>query len=145
MAVKLRLSRCGCRNRPFYRVTAADSKSLRDGKHLEVLGFYNPLPGKDEQKQMGLKVDRVKYWLSVGAQPSDPVQRLLFRSGLLPPPLMTAMGRKGGPREMHPIDPMTGRFLTPETSKKVNLEFEISPDEDESANSTGTSYLSLSF
>ncbi|KAL8102593.1 hypothetical protein AgCh_027205 [Apium graveolens] len=61
---------------------------------------------------MGLNFDRVKYWLSVGAQPSDPVQRLLFRAGVLPPPPMLAMGRKGGPRDTRPIDPMTGRYLT---------------------------------
>ncbi|THG03285.1 hypothetical protein TEA_028382 [Camellia sinensis var. sinensis] len=52
------------------------------------------------------------YWLSVGAQPSEPVERLLFRSRLLPPPPMLAMGRKGGPRDTRPIDPMTGRYLT---------------------------------
>ncbi|WVZ65443.1 hypothetical protein U9M48_014803 [Paspalum notatum var. saurae] len=51
------------------------------------------------------------YWLSVGAQPSDPVQRILFRAGLLPPPPMLAMARKGGPRDRRPIHPMTGRPL----------------------------------
>ncbi|CAN1814007.1 30S ribosomal protein S16-2, chloroplastic/mitochondrial [Linum perenne] len=45
MVVRIRLSRFGCRNKPFYRVMAADSRSPRDGKHLEVLGYYNPLPG----------------------------------------------------------------------------------------------------
>uniref|UniRef100_A0A0D3H8I3 30S ribosomal protein S16 n=1 Tax=Oryza barthii TaxID=65489 RepID=A0A0D3H8I3_9ORYZ len=105
------VTRFGCRNRPFYRVMAADSRSPRDGKHLEVLGYYNPLPGKDGGKRMGLKFDRVKYWLSVGAQPSDPVQRILFRAGLLPPPPMLAMARKGGPRDRRPIHPMTGRPL----------------------------------
>lgn len=55
----------------------------------------------------------VRYWLSVGAQPSDPVQRILFRAGLLPPPPMLAMGRKGGPRDTRPVDPLTGRVLTP--------------------------------
>ncbi|GKV04231.1 hypothetical protein SLEP1_g16418 [Rubroshorea leprosula] len=52
-----------------------------------------------------------RYWLSVGAQPSEPVQHLLFRSGLLPPPPMVAMGHKGGPRDTRPVDPMTGRLL----------------------------------
>ncbi|XP_006659613.1 30S ribosomal protein S16-2, chloroplastic/mitochondrial [Oryza brachyantha] len=108
MVVRIRLARFGCRNRPFYRVMAADSRSPRDGKHLEVLGYYNPLPGKDGGKRMGLKFDRVKYWLSVGAQPSDPVECILFRAGILPPPPMLAMGHKGGPRDRHPIDPMIG-------------------------------------
>ncbi|XP_019197633.1 PREDICTED: 30S ribosomal protein S16-2, chloroplastic/mitochondrial-like isoform X1 [Ipomoea nil] len=108
MVVRLRLSRFGCKNKPFYRVMAADGRSPRDGKHLEVLGYYNPLPGQDGGKQMGLNFERVKYWLSVGAQPSDPVERLLFRAGLLPPPPMMAMGRKGGPRDNRQVDPMTG-------------------------------------
>ncbi|XP_062010697.1 small ribosomal subunit protein bS16m/bS16c-like [Rosa rugosa] len=114
MVVRLRLARFGCKNRPFYRVMAADSRSPRDGKHLEVLGYYNPLPGQDGGKRMGLNFDRVKYWLSVGAQPSDPVQCLLFRAGLLPPTPMMAMARKGGPRDTRPVDPMSGRILTPE-------------------------------
>ncbi|KAE8056242.1 hypothetical protein FH972_013031 [Carpinus fangiana] len=114
MVVRIRLSRFGCRNKPFYRVMAANSRSPRDGKHLEVLGYYNPLPGQDGGKRMGLNFERVKYWLSVGAQASEPVQRILFRAGLLPPPPMMAMGRKGGPRDTRPVDPMTGRVLTPE-------------------------------
>ncbi|GKD36816.1 probable pre-mRNA-splicing factor ATP-dependent RNA helicase DEAH5 [Tanacetum coccineum] len=60
MVVRLRLARLGCRNRPFYRVMAADSRSPRDGKHIEVLGYYNPLPGQDGGKRMGLNFDRVK-------------------------------------------------------------------------------------
>ncbi|KAJ4969852.1 hypothetical protein NE237_002951 [Protea cynaroides] len=115
MVVRLRLSRFGCKNKPFYRVMAADSRSPRDGKHLEVLGYYNPLPGQDGGKRMGLNFDRIKYWLSVGAQPSDPVQRLLFRTGLLPPPPMLAMGQKGGPRDTRPIDPLTGRVVAPKS------------------------------
>ncbi|CAM8960993.1 unnamed protein product [Rhodiola kirilowii] len=113
MVVRIRLARLGCRNKPFYRVTAADSRSPRDGKHLEVLGYYNPLPGQDGGKQMGLNFDRVKYWISVGAQPSDPVQSILFRAGLLPPPPMGAMGHKGGHRDTRPIDPMSGRYTNP--------------------------------
>ena len=51
---------------------------------------------------------------SVGSQPSEPVQRILFRSGLLTSPLMMALGRKGGPRDTRPVDPMTGHILEPE-------------------------------
>ncbi|KAL3628445.1 hypothetical protein CASFOL_027491 [Castilleja foliolosa] len=129
MVVRLRLSRLGCKNKPFYRVMAADSRSPRDGKHLEVLGYYNPLPGQDGGKRMGINFDRVKYWLSVGAQPSDPVQRLLFRAGLLPPPPMLAMGRKGGPRDTRPIDPMTGRVMTP--AKQESIESNEDPEVDD--------------
>ncbi|EHA8589821.1 30S ribosomal protein S16-2, chloroplastic/mitochondrial [Cocos nucifera] len=99
---------------------AADSRSPRDGKHLEVLGYYNPLPGQDGGKRMGLNFDRVKYWLSVGAQPSEPVQRILFRACVLPPPPMLAMTRKGGPRDTRPVDALSGRYLTPESPEAAD-------------------------
>ncbi|RDX69499.1 30S ribosomal protein S16-1, chloroplastic, partial [Mucuna pruriens] len=93
MVVKIRLARLGCRNHPFYRVVVTDSKTARDGKQIEVLGFYNPVSGKDDDKRMRLKLERIKYWLSVGAQPSEPVERLLFRAGL---------GQQGGPFDKFP-------------------------------------------
>ncbi|KAM3360744.1 30S ribosomal protein S16-2, chloroplastic/mitochondrial isoform X1 [Capsicum galapagoense] len=113
MVVRLRLLRFGCKNKPFYRVMAADSRSPRDGKHLEVLGYYNPLPVKPRVYWKQLLSTFMRYWLSVGAQPSEPVQRLLFRAGVLPPPPMLAMGQKGGPRDTRLVDPMTGRIMTP--------------------------------
>jgi len=125
--VRLRLARFGCSNRPFYRIVAADSRAPRDGKHLEVLGYYNPLPVKDGGKRMGLNFDRAKYWLSVGAQPSDPVQRLLFRAGLLPPPPMLALLRKGGRDEDRPVDPLTGRPISP-SSEDIEEISEINGD-----------------
>ncbi|RAL37408.1 hypothetical protein DM860_000102 [Cuscuta australis] len=108
MAVKLRLARFGCKHKPFYRVTVTDSRSPRDGKHLEVVGFYNPIAGKDGEKQMSIKCERVRYWLSVGAQATDPVQRLLFRAGVLPLTPVMAVGRKGGPGDAHVADPYDG-------------------------------------
>ena len=81
MAVTLRMSRFGNRNRPFYRVNAIDKRRQRDGRVIEQIGFYNPLE-KDEAKQLELQLDRVAYWLSVGAQPSDTVAALIRRKGL---------------------------------------------------------------
>lgn len=81
MSVALRLSRIGNRNRPFYRVNAIDSRTRRDGRVIEELGWYNPVE-KNEAKQLELKLDRCAYWLSVGAQPSDTVAALLRRKGL---------------------------------------------------------------
>ncbi|KAF9603740.1 hypothetical protein IFM89_037826 [Coptis chinensis] len=60
------------------------------------------------------------YWLSVGAQPSEPVQHILFRAGVLPPPPMLAMERKGGPRDTRPINPMTGKYITPNKSSAAD-------------------------
>ena len=80
--VKLRLKRFGRRHHPFYRLNAIDQRSPRDGKAIEQLGFYDPLQ-RDESKQFEFKADRIKYWLSVGAQPSDTVTSLLRKAGII--------------------------------------------------------------
>jgi small subunit ribosomal protein S16 len=76
MAVKIRLARHGTTNRPFYRIVAADSQSPRDGRYIELLGTYDALKDPAEVK---LDPERVKYWLSVGAKPSDTVKSILKR------------------------------------------------------------------
>ena len=85
MAVKLRLKRFGRTHKPFYRLNAIDSRSPRDGVAIEELGTYDPLL-KDEGKAFTVKADRVQYWLSVGAQPSDTVRSLLKKAGIDPTP-----------------------------------------------------------
>ena len=67
-------------------MVAANSRTPRDGKFLEVVGTYNPIANKHGQKEIRLKEDRLKYWLAVGAQPSDRVAWLLGKFGILPPP-----------------------------------------------------------
>lgn len=87
MVVALRLARFGCKNRAFWRLVCIDSKKARDAKPIEYLGTYNPIPyGLDATKEVRLRFDRIKYWLAVGAQPSDRVHYLLWRAGMLPPP-----------------------------------------------------------
>ena len=81
MAVKLRFKRMGNRNRPFYRLTAVDERLQRDGRVIEELGTYDPLR-KDVNRQVSFDLDRCKYWLSVGAQPSETVAALLTKQGL---------------------------------------------------------------
>lgn len=80
MAVKLRSQRMGSKKRPFYRVVAADSRSPRDGRFLEIIGTYNPIAESDS-----IKIDEEKAlkWLSLGAQPSDTVRSLLSKAGIL--------------------------------------------------------------
>ena len=73
--VKLRLKRTGKRNAPCYRVIAADSRSPRDGRFIETVGLYDPRLGVEN-----LKMDRVDYWLSVGAQPTDTVKDIIRRA-----------------------------------------------------------------
>ena len=84
--VRLRLARYGRKHKPHYRIVACDPKCKRDGKHLEQLGTYSPIPDAHGHKHLRLKEMRIKYWLSVGAQPSETVARLLGVAGLLPPP-----------------------------------------------------------
>ncbi|MED6109273.1 hypothetical protein PIB30_031816 [Stylosanthes scabra] len=96
MTVRIRFARFGHTHRPFYRIVAADSKATRDGGALEILGFYDPLAADGSDRKMALKFERVKHWLSVGAQPSEAVERLLLRAGLLPPPPIVAGGGPGG-------------------------------------------------
>lgn len=79
--VKLRFKRFGRRNRPYYRLNAQDSRTKRDGRSIEELGTYDPVE-KDPAKQVNLKLDRVRYWLSVGAQPSETVAALLKKQGV---------------------------------------------------------------
>jgi len=83
--VKLRLARMGNRHRPFYRINAIDQRRQRDGRVIEHVGWFNPLD-KNEDNQLELKLDRVAYWLSVGAQPSNTVASLLKKAGLKPEP-----------------------------------------------------------
>ena len=75
--VRLRLTRRGAKKRPFYRIVAADSRSPRDGRIIEQLGYYNPVSEPDELK---VDLERVDYWLSTGAQPSDTVASLIKRA-----------------------------------------------------------------
>ena len=78
--VRLRLLRMGSKKSPFYRVVAANADAPRDGRFIEILGHYNPTK---HPQIIELKEDRVKYWLGVGAQPSDTVRSLFRRQGLL--------------------------------------------------------------
>ena len=78
--VKIRLKRFGAATRPCYRVVVMDSREPRDGRCIEEIGTYQPI--EKEDKQVTLKEDRVKYWISVGAQPTDIVAKLMNKKGL---------------------------------------------------------------
>ncbi len=81
MAVKLRLKRLGRSNYSFFRLNAIDSRTARDGRVIEELGYYDPR-NKDQAKQFVAKLDRCKYWLDTGAVPSETVSSLLKKAGL---------------------------------------------------------------
>ncbi|GAB4566464.1 MAG: 30S ribosomal protein S16 [Anaerolineae bacterium] len=77
--VRIRLRRQGAKKQPFYRIVVADREAPRDGRFIEMIGFYNPRAESDEE-MFRIDVERAAYWLSVGAQPSEPVDRLLRKT-----------------------------------------------------------------
>jgi len=83
MSVKIRLRRDGAKKRPFYHVVAADERRARNGRFIEELGYYNPIVAADAEPILVLKEERVRYWLSVGAQPTDTAAALLKKQGLM--------------------------------------------------------------
>ena len=83
MAMKIRLARGGSKKRPFYRIVAADSRMPRDGRFIEKLGTYNPLLPKDSEDRVKMNLERIQYWMSEGAQPTDRVARMLEAAGVL--------------------------------------------------------------
>jgi small subunit ribosomal protein S16 len=82
MSLKIRLSRAGAKKRPYYRIVVADSKSPRDGRYIERLGTYDPLLPKGSTERVKLVEERIKHWLSHGAQPTDRVLRFLDVAGI---------------------------------------------------------------
>lgn len=83
MALKIRLARGGAKKRPYYSIVVADGRAPRDGRFIEKLGAYNPLLKKDDEKRVQYNEERVKHWLSVGAQPTDRVARFLAANDLV--------------------------------------------------------------
>ncbi len=80
MATKMRLTRMGDKKSPFYRIVISDSRTSRDGRYIDLIGTYNPLPNPAEVK---LDAEKAKKWLSTGAQPTDTVRALLVKEGLI--------------------------------------------------------------
>ena len=83
MALKIRLARGGSKKRPYYRIVIADIRMPRDGRFIEKVGSWNPMLDKDDEKRVTLDEERIKYWLSVGAKPTDRVHRFLDTAGIL--------------------------------------------------------------
>lgn len=84
MAMKIRLARGGSKKRPHYAIVAADSRMPRDGRFIEKLGTYAPMLPKDSEDRVKMNMERVQYWMSKGAQPTDRVSRMLEAAGVIP-------------------------------------------------------------
>jgi small subunit ribosomal protein S16 len=82
MALVIRMARAGTKKRPFYHIVVADSRSPRDGRFIERLGYFNPLLPREKTERLKLDVDKAKEWMKKGAQPSDRVMRFLDAAGV---------------------------------------------------------------
>ncbi len=98
MALKIRLSRGGAKKRPFYKIVVADARSPRDGRFIEKVGTYNPMLPVESEQRWVLDDERVKHWLSVGAQPTDRLIRFFADRGLLAKPARPEQSKKPQPK-----------------------------------------------
>ena len=80
MSVKIRLKRVGAKKRPYYRIVVMDSRTPRDGKAIDEVGYYHPIEAED--KQVVLKEEKIKDWFKKGARPTNTVKRLLNKKGI---------------------------------------------------------------
>jgi small subunit ribosomal protein S16 len=114
MSVKIRLRRDGAKKRPFYHVVAADERRARNGRFIEELGYYNPIVAADAEPILVLKEERVRYWLSVGAQPSDTAAALLKKQGILERRTAASKSAKAAaPAAETPAAPVAAAAATP--------------------------------
>lgn len=99
MALKIRLARGGSKHRPFYHLVVAENTAPRDGRFVEKLGHYNPLLEHDNTERFVVKDDRAKYWISVGAKPTERVEKLLASKGLCDVPAIPNRPKKSAPKK----------------------------------------------
>lgn len=98
MAVAIRLARGGAKKRPFYRIVVADTRSPRDGRFIERLGFYNPMVAPDHPDRYRIDTERAKHWLSNGAKPTERVYRILSQAEITPPRPLPEQTKKNKPK-----------------------------------------------
>lgn len=98
MSLKIRLARGGAKKRPFYRIVVANSQSPRDGRFIEKIGSYNPMLASDHPDRVRFDADRAKYWLSVGALPTERVAKFFGRAELIGMPAVPERPQKSSPK-----------------------------------------------
>ena len=98
MALTIRMARGGRKNLPYFRIVVADKRCPRDGRYLEKVGTYNPLLGSDSENRVVLNEERIKYWLSQGAQPSERIARFLGKAGIIAMPKWNETPQKSAPK-----------------------------------------------
>lgn len=98
MSIKIRLARGGAKKRPFYQIVVADARSPRDGRFIERVGSYNPMVAQDHPDRIVLREERIRHWLSVGAQPTDRVARFLGQAEIIAKPTYKEQPKKSAPK-----------------------------------------------
>ncbi len=117
MALKIRMARGGAKKRPFYRIVITDSRMPRDGRFIERVGTHNPMVAKNHPDRVTLKKDRIKYWLGVGAKPSNRVACFLADVGLCEKPPIPEQTKKDKPKAK-----TLERLAAKEEAKKAAIE-----------------------
>ena len=97
MALKIRLARGGAKKRPFYRIVVAEAAAPRDGRYVERVGTYNPMVPKDHEQRLTLNGERINFWMSKGAQPTERVHKMLASAGLMAAPVLRDQPKKSAP------------------------------------------------
>ena len=97
MALKIRLARGGAKKRPFYRIVVAEASAPRDGRYVERVGTYNPMVPKDHEQRLTLNGERINFWMSKGAQPTERVHKMLASAGLMAAPALRDQPKKSAP------------------------------------------------
>ena len=97
MALKIRLARGGAKKRPFYRIVVAEASAPRDGRYVERVGTYNPMVPKDHEQRLTLNGERISFWMSKGAQPTERVHKMLASAGLMAAPILRDQPKKSAP------------------------------------------------
>ena len=115
--LKIRLSMGGAKKRPVYKIVIADSKSPRDGRFIEKVGFFNPLLPKTKKERVSLEVERIKHWIGKGAKPTLRVSRILGEAQVYPMPPKRNNPLKAIPKKDRKKDKSEGITSTTEAPK----------------------------
>ena len=127
--LRIRLSMGGVRKRPIYKIVIADGRYPRDGKFIEKIGSYNPLLPKDKKERIKIEAERVKYWMSKGAQPTLRVSRLLGELQIMPMPKPGNNPQKAIPKKDRKKSAEESKDAPKEEGKKEDLKAEAKKEQ----------------
>ena len=127
MSTRIRLSRTGSKNRPFFKIVVTDKRNPRDGKFIEKLGTYNPLLPKNDDNRIEFDEERVKYWLSKGATPSYKMAIFLSDANIVEKPPIPKQTKKHLPKEKKKEEEKQDPSKQPDKDKKVEAKSKDKP------------------